>query len=106
MSRTARAITARWGLKEAVRKLPARGTKRIQGIYLWARGPKDSKPNSHPEGIAVDATGMWEESRCAIPGEICPPGLGASVVVRRHDGRAEVSRGHTGFGAEEVKART
>jgi len=27
MSRTARAATVRWGLKEAVRKLPARGTR-------------------------------------------------------------------------------
>jgi hypothetical protein len=25
----------------------------------------------HPEGVYVDATGVWEESDRAIPGEIC-----------------------------------
>ena len=47
-----------------------RYTKRIEGIRSWARGRKDSKPDSHPEGVDVDVTGVWEESRCAIPGEI------------------------------------
>ena len=47
-----------------------RYTKRIGGTCLWARGHKDPKPDSHPEGVGVYATGIWEESRCAIPGEI------------------------------------
>ena len=52
-----------------------RNTKRIRGIYLWARGHKDLKPDSHPEGVGVDATGIWEESRGAIPGEVCSSAL-------------------------------
>jgi len=81
MSRTARAVTVRWGLKEAVRKLPARGTRSASpasgypGTYPWARRHKDLKPDSHPEGVGVDATGIWEESRCAIPGEVCSSAL-------------------------------
>jgi hypothetical protein len=55
-----------------------RYTKRIRGTHSWARGPKDPKPDSHPEGVGVYATGIWEESQCAIPGEICPVGLGAT----------------------------
>jgi hypothetical protein len=49
-----------------------RYTKRIEGTYPVARGRKDLKPDSHSEGVGVDATGIWEESGCAIPGEICP----------------------------------
>jgi len=30
------------------------------------------KARCHPEGVYVYATGMWEESDRAIPGEICP----------------------------------
>jgi len=40
-----------------------RYTKRIKGIHPWARRPEDPKPNSHPEGVGVYATGIWEESR-------------------------------------------
>jgi hypothetical protein len=29
------------------------------------------KAQCHPEGVYVDATGVWEESCRAIPGEIC-----------------------------------
>ena len=49
-----------------------RYTKRIGGNRSEARGHKDLKPDSHPEGMGVYATGIWEESRCAILGEICP----------------------------------
>ena len=52
-----------------------RYTKRIEGTYPWARRHKDLKPDSHPEGVGVDATGIWEESRCAIPGEVCSSAL-------------------------------
>jgi hypothetical protein len=82
-----------------------RNTKRIGGIYLWARRREDSKPDSHPEGVGVYATGRWEEGRCAIPGEICPSALCATFVVRRENGRVEVSRGHSTF-VQEGKART
>jgi hypothetical protein len=76
-----------------------RYTKRIGGIHSWVRGHKDPKPDSHPEGMGVDATGIWEERRCVIPGEICPSALCATFVVRREDGWTEVSRGHSSFGA-------
>jgi len=52
-----------------------RYTKRIEGIHSWAKEHKGRKPNSHSEGVDVDATGRWEESRCAIPGEICSSAL-------------------------------
>jgi hypothetical protein len=44
-SRTARVSTARWNLKEAEGKLPARGTRTVyEAPARWARGPLDSKP--------------------------------------------------------------
>ena len=59
------------------RQIPGlRNTKRIRGSHTWARRHKDLKPDSHPEGVEVDATGRWGESRCAIPGEICLPANG------------------------------
>ncbi len=48
-----------------------RNTKRIRGSRPWARRQKDLKPNSHPEGMEVYATGRWGEGECVIPGEIC-----------------------------------
>jgi hypothetical protein len=45
--------------------------KRIRGSRVWARRQRDSKPNSHPEGVEVDATGIWGEGGCVIPGEVC-----------------------------------
>jgi hypothetical protein len=54
------------------RQIPGlRNTKRIRGSHIWARRPKDLKPDSHPEDVEVYATGGWGESECAIPGEIC-----------------------------------
>ncbi len=60
------------GSEGSGRQIPGlRNTKRIRGSHTWARRPKDPKPDSHPEGVEVDATGRWGESECAIPGEIC-----------------------------------
>jgi len=39
----------------------------------------------HPEGVYVDATGVWEESDRAIPGEIC-------LLVREDQRRREGAR--------------
>jgi hypothetical protein len=61
-----------------------RNTKRIRGSHVWVRRQKDPKPNSHPEGMEVYATGRWGESECAIPGEICSPAIG---LVSSRDGR-------------------
>ena len=48
-----------------------RNTKRIRGSSFWTKGQKYRKSDSHPEGTAADATGTWDESACAMPGEIC-----------------------------------
>src|SRR5512139_2449776 len=59
------------------RQIPGlRNTKRIGGSHPWARRPKDLKPDSHPEGVEVDATGGWGESGWVIPGEICSSAIG------------------------------
>ena len=39
----------------------------------------------HPEGVHVDATGVWEESDRAIPGEVW-------LLVRKDQGRREAAR--------------
>jgi len=53
-----------------------RNTKRIRGSHVWARRQIDLKPDSHPGGVEVDATGRWGESECVIPGEICSSATG------------------------------
>ena len=45
--------------------------KRIGGAHILGEQAQKCKAQYHPEGVCVDATGMWEESSCAIPGEIC-----------------------------------
>src|SRR5512137_521118 len=79
-----------------------RNTKRIRGSHPWARRQIDPKPDSHPEGVEVDATGRWGESECVIPGEICSSAHGLmssrdgvrgeqksaeGIVAIAHDGR-------------------
>ncbi len=39
----------------------------------------------HSEGSFVDATGVWKEGRCAIPGEIC-------LLVREDQLRCKAGR--------------
>ncbi len=68
-SRTARVPTARWDLKEAVGKAPARGTRTAyEASRHWARGPKDPKPESHSECCGVYAAGVWSEGHAPYPG--------------------------------------
>ncbi len=65
------------GSEGSGRQIPGlRNTKRIRGSHPWARRHKDLKPDSHPEGVEVDATGTWGEGECVIPGEICSPAYG------------------------------
>jgi hypothetical protein len=65
------------GSEGSGRQIPGlRNTKRIRGSHTWARRREDPKPDSHPEGVEVDATGRWGESECVIPGEICSPAHG------------------------------
>ena len=68
-SRTARVSSARKNLKESAGKLPARGTRSVyEALSRWARRPIDSKPDSHPDRLDVDTTGIWEESHAPYPG--------------------------------------
>ena len=70
------------------RQIPGlRNTKRIRGSHTWARRRKDLKPDSHPEGVEVYATGGWGESECVIPGEICSSANG--LVSSRDEMRDE-----------------
>jgi hypothetical protein len=65
------------GSEGSGRQIPGlRNTKRIRGSHTWARRQKDLKPDSHPEGVEVYATGRWGESECVIPGEICSSAYG------------------------------
>jgi hypothetical protein len=95
------------GSEGSGRRTPGpRYTKRIGGIHSWAKEQRSRKPDSHPEGMDVYATGRWEESQCAIPGEICPVGLGATCRREAEDKPTEVSRGHNSSLRRGVKART
>ncbi len=64
-----------------------RNTKRIRGSHPWARRQKHLKPDSHPEGVEVYATGGWGEGECVIPGEICSSAIG--LVSSRDEMRDE-----------------
>jgi len=69
VSRTARVSTARCNLKEAVSKLLVRRTGiAYEAVSGWARGQKDSKPNSHSEPLDVYAADIWKESHAPYPG--------------------------------------
>ena len=80
-----------------------RNTKRIRGSHVWVRRQKDPKPNSHPEGREVYATGGWGEGGCAIPGEVCFPanGLASSrddVMGEQKSAEGIVATAHGGEG--------
>lgn len=85
-----------------------RNTKRIRGSHIWARRPKDLKPDSHPEDVEVYATGRWGESECVIPGEICSSAIG--LVSSRDETKGEqksaegiVAIAHDGEGPNVVR---
>jgi len=72
ISRTARAVAVRRGLKEAAGKTPARGTRSVYEADMSGReGQKIQSPIVIREDVEVDATGIWGEGVCAIHGEIC-----------------------------------
>ena len=60
------------GSEGSGKRTPAPGhTKRMRHLSPGKGGTKTLKPGSHPEEVDAYATDIWEESRCAIPGEIC-----------------------------------
>jgi hypothetical protein len=60
------------------------------------RGRIDSKPESYPESMGVDAAGISVKVNAHYPGRSVNL-LYATGVERRRDGLAEVSRGHSRF---------
>ncbi len=82
-----------------------RNTKRMRGSHAWARRHKDLKPDSHPEGVEVDATGIWDEGGCAIHGEICSS---AGGLISLRGGVMDGHKSAEGIiaGCIAVKART
>ena len=96
-SRTARVPSVRWDLKEAVGKLPARGTRTAyEATSWWARGRIDLKPDvirietaymRRVCGRKVTRLTLRDLSSCRL----------ARSVARRADGTAEVSRGHSSW---------
>ncbi len=71
-----------------------RNTKRIRGSHTWARRQKDLKPDSHPEGVEVYATGRWGESEGVIPGEICSS---ANGLISSRDERKDEQKSAEGI---------
>ena len=74
VSRTARVSGATWNLKEAVSKVLARRTEiAYKAATTGQAGTCLIKPNIHPEGVVVDAAGIWEEGRANYPGRSVVP---------------------------------
>ena len=68
-SGTARVSTARWNLKEAAGKLPARRTEiAYEAVPSGREGQDLQNPIVIQEDGAVDAAGIWKEGRVNYPG--------------------------------------
>jgi len=94
VSWTARVSTARWNLKEAAGKLPARRTETAyEAVPSGREGKYLQSPIVIREGGAVYAAGMWKEGHASYPGRSVnlPRATG---IARCWDGSTEVSRGH------------
>ena len=102
-SRTARVSIARWNLKEAAGKIPARRTETAyEAVPFGREGQYLQSPIVIREDGTVYAAGIWEEGRAHY--------LGRSVnlprarcIVRCSDGLAEVSRRHSSCPDQSVK---
>src|SRR6056297_1658181 len=103
VSRTARVSIARWSLKEAAGKIPARRTEIAYEAVPFGRGGQYlQSPIVIREGGAVNAAGIWEEGRANYPGRSVSLPL-ATGTVRFRDGLAEVSRRHSSCPDQSVK---
>ena len=105
-SRTARVSTARWNLKEAAGKIPARRTEiTYEAVPFGREGNYLQSPIVIREDGAVDVAGIWEEGHAHYPGrsENLPQ---ATNTVRCWDGFSEVSRRHISWVNHSVKGRT
>jgi hypothetical protein len=69
VSRTARVSIVRWNLKDAVSKVPARGTRSAYEAAPSGRGGhKTQSPIVTREDGEVNATGIWDEGGTSYPG--------------------------------------
>src|SRR5512136_1088368 len=74
ISRTARVSGAIRNLKEAAGKIPARRTETAyEAATTGQAGTCLIKPNNHPEGVEVNAAGIWEEGHAHYPGRSVVP---------------------------------
>ena len=74
VSRTARVSGVTRNLKEAEGKIPARRTEiAYKAVTTGQAGTCLIKPNIHPEGVEVDAAGVWEEGHANYPGRSVVP---------------------------------
>ncbi len=106
VSRTARVSIARWNLKKAAGKIPARRTGIAYEAVPSGRGGKYlQSPIVIREAGAVYAAGIWEEGHAHYPGRSASLPR-ATGVARRRDGLVEVSRGHSSWSNRPVKDRT
>jgi hypothetical protein len=74
ISRTATVSVARRNLKKAEGKIPARRTEiAYKAATTRQAGTCLIKLNIHPEGVEVDAAGVWEEGHANYPGRSVVP---------------------------------
>ena len=106
VSRTARVSTARWNLKEAAGKIPARRTEiAYEAVPSGREGHYLQSPIVIREDGAVNAAGIWEEGRANYPGRSASLPR-ATDIVRCRDGLAEVSRRRSSCPNQSAKGRT
>ena len=63
---------------------------------------KRLKAQYHPEGVEVDAAGIWDEGHASYPGRSVNLPC-ATGTERCRDGLAEVSRGHNSRSNQTMK---
>ena len=69
VSRTARVSIARWNLKEAAGKIPARRTGiAYEAVPSGREGQSLQSPIAIREGGTVYAAGLWDEGHAHYPG--------------------------------------
>ena len=96
-SRTARVSIARWNLKEAAGKIPARRTEiTYEAVSSGREGNYLQSPIVIREDGAVDVAGVWEEGHAHYPGRSVDL-LRARNIERCSDGSTEVSRRHSSW---------
>ena len=106
VSRTARVSIARWNLKEAAGKIPARRTEiAYKAVPFGQEGQYIQRPIVIREDGTVNAAGIWDEGRANYPRRSVNLPR-ARCIVRCSEGLTEVSRRHSSWVNHSVKGRT